>query len=60
MITIDKTSYRGQYNERIRFLVLHFTAGGYESSLSRLLGDEVSVHYLVSELQKYFADTSAV
>lgn len=35
-------------NERIRFLVLHYTAQDDEQSLKTLTGDYVSAHYLVS------------
>ena len=50
MIIIDKTTYKAKsFNERIRFLVLHYTEGNLEVSLSCLLGDKVSVHYLASD-----------
>ncbi|MCE3254849.1 MAG: N-acetylmuramoyl-L-alanine amidase [Rickettsiaceae bacterium] len=36
------------FNERIRFLILHYTAQDFPTSL-KLLQDKVSVHYLVSD-----------
>ncbi|WP_375332970.1 N-acetylmuramoyl-L-alanine amidase [Candidatus Tisiphia endosymbiont of Psammoecus bipunctatus] len=50
MITIDRTTYRApSFNERVRFLVLHYTNENLEGSLRDLLGPKVSVHYLVSD-----------
>jgi N-acetylmuramoyl-L-alanine amidase len=50
MILIDKTTYKaGSFNDRIRFLILHYTEVTLEKSLELLLGGEVSSHYLVSD-----------
>jgi N-acetylmuramoyl-L-alanine amidase len=39
---------RGQ-DSRVLFLILHYTAGSLPVSLEALTGDEVSVHYLLSD-----------
>lgn len=50
MIIIDKTTYQAKsFNERIRFLVLHYTERNFKESLAILTGDKVSAHYLVSD-----------
>lgn len=50
MIIIDRTTYRAAcFNERVKFLVLHYTERDLEISLKLLLGSEVSSHYLVSD-----------
>jgi len=38
------------YNSRIRFLVFHYTAGNFSSSLSTLTGPNVSAHYLIPDM----------
>ncbi|HCC0888460.1 TPA: N-acetylmuramoyl-L-alanine amidase [Salmonella enterica] len=37
-------------NERIRFLIMHYTALNDSQSLKRLTGDQVSAHYLIPEI----------
>jgi len=50
VITIDKTTYQAKsFNERVRFLVLHYTERNLEESIALLTGDKVSIHYLVSD-----------
>ena len=51
---INNQSYRSKksYNSRIRFLVFHYTAGNFESSINTLTGPSVSAHYLIPD----FAD----
>lgn len=47
---IDDTSYRSKsYNERVRFVVLHYTVAGSESSLNTLTSGGVSSHYLITD-----------
>ncbi|WP_093413400.1 MULTISPECIES: N-acetylmuramoyl-L-alanine amidase [unclassified Pseudomonas] len=38
------------YNSRVRFLILHYTAGNFSSSLTALTGANVSAHYLVPDI----------
>jgi N-acetylmuramoyl-L-alanine amidase len=45
---INKNHSSDYYNQRVKFLILHFTARDFQTSLE-LLQDKVSVHYLVSE-----------
>ncbi|MCC7005315.1 MAG: N-acetylmuramoyl-L-alanine amidase [Ottowia sp.] len=51
MIQIDDTTHVSQsYNERVRFLVLHYTALDTEASIRALTApNNVSAHYLVSD-----------
>lgn len=49
-IQIDKTTYRAKAaNERVRFLVLHYTAAPLKGSIEALTGPNVSAHYLVPD-----------
>ncbi len=44
------TRYKSQsFNNRIRFLVLHYTAANFKTSLETLTKGNVSAHYLVPE-----------
>ncbi|MEN3754960.1 N-acetylmuramoyl-L-alanine amidase [Mangrovibacter sp. SLW1] len=36
---------------RVRVLVIHYTAGDFDTSLSTLVGNNVSAHYLIPEVQ---------
>lgn len=48
--SIDSTSYRaGSYGERIRFLVVHYTATDNDTSLELLTEGRVSSHYLIMQ-----------
>ncbi|MDP2513955.1 hypothetical protein Q8W17_02285 [Photobacterium damselae subsp. piscicida] len=50
MCKIDYNSYRSVkgFNRRIRFIVMHYTAADFFSSIKLLAGDGgVSAHYLV-------------
>ena len=38
------------YNSRIRFLILHYTAGNFSSSIAALTGPSVSAHYLIPDV----------
>ena len=51
MYNIDYNSYRSVkgFNSRIRFLVIHYTAGNFASSVAALTGPSVSAHYLVPD-----------
>ncbi len=44
---IDKTYTAKGQDSRVRFLILHYTTGNFESSLKTLTQGEVSSHYLV-------------
>ena len=48
---INNTSYRSKkgYNSRVRFLVFHYTAGNFASSINALTGPSVSAHYLIPD-----------
>jgi N-acetylmuramoyl-L-alanine amidase len=48
---IDYNSYRSikSFNQRVRFLVLHYTASNFNGSVNALTGPDVSVHYLVPD-----------
>lgn len=52
MYKIDYTSYRAvkNYNRRVRFLVMHYTALDFKNSISALTGESVSAHYLIPDL----------
>ena len=52
MVPINSSSYRSRkgYNGRIRFLVFHYTAGNFSSSVSALTGASVSAHYLIPDI----------
>lgn len=55
MCKIDYNSYRSVkgFNRRIRFIVMHYTAADFFSSIKLLAGDGgVSAHYLVQILLK--------
>lgn len=52
MYSIDYNSYRSVkgFNRRVRFLVMHYTAGTFAASVKSLSGDgAVSAHYLVPD-----------
>lgn len=52
MINIDHTSFRSRaFDRRVRFLVLHYTAGNFAASVAALTGENVSSHYLVPNLK---------
>ena len=45
------TSYRAKaFNNRIRFLILHYTAANFSSSIGALTGPNVSAHYLIPDI----------
>ncbi|EOR69042.1 N-acetylmuramoyl-L-alanine amidase [Yersinia enterocolitica] len=52
MYMIDYNNFRAikSFNSRVRFLVLHYTAENFENSINSLTGNNVSVHYLVPDL----------
>ncbi len=52
MKSINYNKYRAvqSFNGRIRFLVFHYTAGNFASSISALTGANVSAHYLVPDI----------
>ncbi|WP_260961650.1 N-acetylmuramoyl-L-alanine amidase [Pseudomonas citri] len=52
MVPIDNSRYRSRkgYNSRIRFLVFHYTAGNFSSSVNALTGASVSAHYLIPDI----------
>lgn len=59
MYTIDYNSYRSVkgFNRRVRFLILHYTAGAFKGSVTALTGPSVSAHYLVPDpLDKTYTD----
>ncbi|WP_375659443.1 N-acetylmuramoyl-L-alanine amidase [Bartonella sp. MR30HLJHH] len=51
MYQIDYNSYRSvkSFNRRVRFLVMHYTALDFKSSVMALTGEKVSAHYLVPD-----------
>ncbi|ABM44857.1 hypothetical protein H704_00416 [Bartonella bacilliformis Peru38] len=51
MYTIDYNKYRSVkgFNNRVRFLVMHYTAVNFEKSIASLTGADVSAHYLVPD-----------
>ncbi|CBI76490.1 N-acetylmuramoyl-L-alanine amidase amiD precursor [Bartonella clarridgeiae 73] len=51
MYKIDYNSYRNVkgFNSRVRFLVMHYTAANFKSSVTTLTGPSVSAHYLVPD-----------
>jgi len=51
MFPINSSSYRSRksYNNRIRFLVFHYTAANFSSSINALTGPSVSAHYLIPD-----------
>lgn len=52
MKPIDYKKYRSTkgFNNRVRFLVFHYTAGNFASSVATLTGPNVSAHYLVPDI----------
>jgi N-acetylmuramoyl-L-alanine amidase len=52
MKPIDYNKYRStkSFNTRIRFLIFHYTAGNFSSSVNTLTGPNVSAHYLVPDI----------
>ena len=51
MYSIDYNSYRsvGGFNQRVRFLVLHYTAENFADSVKSLSGSATSIHYLIPD-----------
>ncbi|HAW2024763.1 TPA: N-acetylmuramoyl-L-alanine amidase [Escherichia coli] len=51
MYHIDYNSYRSVngFNRRVRFLIMHYTAINFKSSINALTGSFVSAHYLVPD-----------
>ena len=52
MKSINYNAYRStrSFNDRVRFLILHYTAGDFDSSVKPLTGSKVSSHYLVPDV----------
>jgi N-acetylmuramoyl-L-alanine amidase len=52
MKPIDYNKYRAtkNINTPVRFLIFHYTAGNFSSSINTLTGPNVSVHYLVPDI----------
>ncbi|WP_085714586.1 N-acetylmuramoyl-L-alanine amidase [Pseudomonas sp. B28(2017)] len=52
MNPINYSQYRStrSVNSRIRFLIFHYTAGNFTSSINVLTGPNVSAHYLVPDI----------
>ena len=52
MKPIDYNKYRStkSLNTRVRFLIFHYTAGNFSSSVNALTGPNVSTHYLVPDI----------
>ncbi|MEO4013506.1 N-acetylmuramoyl-L-alanine amidase [Pseudomonas sp. P2663] len=52
MKPIDYNKYRSTkiFNTRVRFLIFHYTAGNFSSSVNALTGPNVSAHYLVPDI----------
>ncbi|KJZ46504.1 N-acetylmuramoyl-L-alanine amidase [Pseudomonas fluorescens] len=52
MKPIDYNKYRAtkSFNTRVRFLIFHYTAGNFSSSVNALTGPNVSAHYLVPDI----------
>lgn len=49
---VDTTTFRAQaFDSRVRFLVMHYTAGNFASAVTDLTGPKVSAHYLVPDPQ---------
>jgi N-acetylmuramoyl-L-alanine amidase len=48
MLTIDRTYTAASQDSRIRYLIIHYTFGDFNSSLKTLTQGEVSSHYLVN------------
>ncbi|MGX9253658.1 N-acetylmuramoyl-L-alanine amidase, partial [Pantoea ananatis] len=46
---LDRTQSSAAQNERIRFLIFHYTAVDNATSLKLLTGQNVSAHYLISD-----------
>ncbi|SUB30193.1 N-acetylmuramoyl-L-alanine amidase [Yersinia pseudotuberculosis] len=51
MYNIDYNSFRSvkEFNRRVRFLVMHYTALNFKDSIDALTGPSVSAHYLVPD-----------
>lgn len=51
MYQVDYNSYRSikSFNRRVRFLVIHYTAANFLTSVTTLTGVSVSAHYLVPD-----------
>ncbi|KIH85219.1 N-acetylmuramoyl-L-alanine amidase [Pseudomonas batumici] len=52
MKAINYNAYRStrSFNDRVRFLVMHYTAADFASSMATLTGPNVSSHYLVPDV----------
>ncbi len=50
-MNIDATTYRSKhgFDSRIRFLVMHYTADDFATSIDELTGPRVSAHYVVPD-----------
>ena len=53
MFHIERDIYTSKegHNERVRFLVLHYTAIDFKKSVAALTGKNVSAHYLIPDLR---------
>ncbi|TWC21978.1 MULTISPECIES: N-acetylmuramoyl-L-alanine amidase [unclassified Pseudomonas] len=51
MTSINYNSYRSKkgFNSRVRFLVFHYTAANFSSSVNALTGASASAHYLIPD-----------
>ncbi|CAI8865008.1 N-acetylmuramoyl-L-alanine amidase AmiD [Pseudomonas sp. IT-P253] len=49
-INYNKHRATKSFNSRIRFLIFHYTAGNFSSSVNALTGPNVSAHYLVPDI----------
>lgn len=48
-LRVDSTYTSKSFGSRVQYVILHFTAGDFKSSLDELTNGKVSSHYLVSE-----------
>ena len=49
-ILYNKSRSVKSYNSRVRFLIFHYTARNFSSSLGVLTGPDVSAHYLIPDI----------
>lgn len=57
---VDRSTTAPSHNERVRFLIIHYTGGDEVAAMRALTGSSVSAHYLVGEAPGRYRDQPVV
>lgn len=57
---VDRSTNAPSHNERVRFLIIHYTGGDEVAAMRALTGSNVSAHYLVTAVPGRYRDRPVV